>query len=128
MKYISLVFYLLLVLCSGCEKASDDYRYKYVGNSEFNITTSQFNMADSTNEIDTEFYPGLISFGEKESELNIQYSKTESLDVEVDTEGKMLFNSSYTSGAFNGYLEVFYTNRWGGNGGGGSFILRGSKR
>ena len=116
-----------LIFFSCCKK--EDFRDNYIGNWDFVVDASKLNI-DSVGqyERDTIYYTGRIEKGCADDELNIQYTKDNSIILKIDESGTLSgFPSQYSSGKFEGESNIHLYLRWGGLGGNITHIIDGSK-
>ena len=95
------IFFLILtvIFVSSCQKFKlFDYRTKYIGNYEFEIHYSSWNINDYYFDT-TYFYNGTILFGDDKGTLSINYKNNSTFEVFIDKEGQFEENN-YLSGKF----------------------------
>lgn len=126
-KYIIILTALSLFIC--CKK--ENYRDKYIGNWDFVVIVSKHNI-DSIGqyEEDTIYYLGQISYGNTENEINIQYTKDNSIILNIDESGALsgFPSPQYSSGKFDGFDKIHLYLRWGGLGGSLTHSINGVKK
>ncbi len=121
-----LLILMLSLVFAGCQPEDEnmDYREKYTGNWNFDVTISEFYMADSYYNEENFSYVGEVTLGSSEEEVVIHYLEDDYVTLVVDEEGVLSgFATNYSSGEFEDseHLRVFI--RWGGLGGGGSHSI-----
>ena len=119
-----------LIIIAGCEKKPFDYRNKYIGDWEFNVERTEFNI-DSVGHYkhDSLTYLGEITYGGSGDEIIINYTYNNSIALTIDKEGVLSdFPTHYCSGKFDGDDKIHIFLRWGGLGGGISHRIDGEKK
>ena len=107
MRFSSII--LISILLISCEKQLFDYRNKYIGNWEFNVSNSHevFNNTQGFHDTTiTVIYHGEIRYGSEDRTILFQ-SKDYSQEFTIDKNGNiiptLIFGPNYTeSGAFEG--------------------------
>lgn len=120
----------ILLFLLGCEKQPFDYRNKYLGEWEFNVSRSELNT-DSIGhyESDALIYVGEIAYGDAEDELLIKYTENNSVTLKISEEGKLSDPASnYSDGKFESRKKLHLYLRWGGLGGGIKHVIDGEKK
>jgi len=85
---ICLLGYLALTV--SCEKRWFDFRNKYTGDYHFTYNYSKWNINFGVYETGTIEYDGTITYSKKDDErniLHIQFTETETMEVEVEKNG-----------------------------------------
>jgi hypothetical protein len=113
---------LLTLLCTSCEKELFDYRNKYLGNWQFEISlsrewyTSQRGFFDTTM---TTSSSGQVKYGSKENRVLIQ-TASYSVEIAINRNGRVVpendMGTNYQeSGQFIGNtgLSYYYYHHWG---------------
>ena len=122
-----ITFFICCLAIISCSK-SEDFRSQYVGSWQFTNTTHSFNAIDSTSSYSVVVYDGFIDKDPNSSGIILKYSDTDIETLEINENGEIIPSSQYRSGGFSNESEFTMTNRWGGNGGGGSFTVKGIKQ
>jgi len=126
LKNLFLLTFMFALVFAGCKPEDEnmDYREKYTGNWNFDVTISEFYMADSLNSEEKFSYVGEVSLGSSEEDIIIHYLEDDYITLTVDEDGVLSgFSTPYSSGEFEDvkHLRIFF--RWGGMGGGGSHSI-----
>ncbi|MCK9291302.1 MAG: hypothetical protein WCR58_03035 [Bacteroidales bacterium] len=127
---IFIILFSVVMLMLGCGKEQKDYRNSYIGNWDFTVELTEFNI-DSIGYYsqDSVLYSGKIRIGSIENEINIQYAESDSITLIINKSGKISgFPTQYCSGEFEGKLKLHLYLRWGGIGGGIIHTIDGVKK
>jgi hypothetical protein len=123
-------FAVLVIFFTGCKPDNElvDYRERYTGEWQFDVTVSEFNMVDSFYFEEKINYVGDVSLGTVDKEILIHYLEDNYITLAVDDDGVLSgFSTEYSSGEFEdtNHLRIFI--RWGGLGGGGSHSINATR-
>ena len=132
MKKLELILKIIFIFfVSNCEKEKLDYREKYVGNWEFNVTRNEYyigTIGDGYNKTDTIIYFGKIEYGNSKNEIKATYTKDDVIIFNLNDAGVLsYFVESYGGGKFENNNQISFYYRYGGGGGGGIHRVRGKK-
>ncbi len=127
-KLFGLILSVIIVLIGACKKQPGDYRNPYLGNYDFTVQYSSFNMADSSYSTGTLYYYGEVKYGSTDNEISIHYLENSYINPVLNNDGTFSQNAYYPiNGAFestNKFTFGFYS---GGHGGGTSYNVVGER-
>ena len=110
-----------------------DYRAQWTGDWDFEVERNWWNYLTGVSGHDTIYYLGKISLGDAANELYIKYYNggDGTMLLQVDKAGELSgfqTGSGGSSGSFEGDNNVYIYLRWGGQGGGAIYKIKGIKR
>jgi len=120
---------------TGCEKNPFDYRSKFLGNYDFSIHHSAWNLNGTT--LDTTYnYSGEIMEGELffNTTVQIKFADNVTIEAELFEDGTLGTVSNYNSsnsilkGEFESPQKVNFVVSWNGLGGGNAYNVLGAKQ
>jgi len=122
---------IITIIFTACKK-DKDYSNKWTGEWDFVVIDGyhHFNPdgPPSSGE-DTVYYLGKISLGNADKELNIKYTGTSSIILNVNEYGELSgFPTPYCHGKFEGVDKIHLYLRWGGLGGWSYHAVDGTKK
>ena len=127
-QFYIIFFFLGIFSVISCNKKPFDYRNKYIGEWNFSIEYSSFNMGNSPSIYDLVEYLGEITYGEEDNNVIIKYSKNNSVTLTIDKNGIFYdLPTRYCNGTIvSDNIDLYL--RWGGLGGGTSHKITGYKK
>ena len=96
--------FLFCVLISGCKKDPFDYRTKFVGDYDFTVHLTTFNINGWPTSDITYPYKGKIWYDENETMVSLKFSGNQSVIVKLYEDGSM--KSFYVNGEFESTKKV----------------------
>lgn len=130
LKKYSLLFKAIIILisaffvCNSCD--NNNYRDPYLGKWYFTVKILEFDL-DSIYSDSTINYAGNITYGRTDSDLEVQYTEDNIVNLSVDDGGKLSNFPSDDSYGFIAIDTIYFKIHWGGLGGGVTHIIAGNR-
>ncbi|NEN23744.1 hypothetical protein G3O08_09550 [Cryomorpha ignava] len=119
-----------LIFLTSCGKEVIDHRWKYMGDWEFTVHKSSFNVDSIGSSSQENFtYNGEIVIADCCDKIGIHYGSEDILIAKLDRDGNLYdLPSDHCRGVFDGTDRVHIYLRWGGLGGGISHVVDGVRK